>query len=219
MTREDLLAVAKPILFNTEMVCKVLDGTKTATRRVVKPLPICYGPNITFTPHDDNFFLSSEKNWLRCRVCGNDPEYSHAGSDIAHHWIPPYRPDDILYVRETWAAWSRAEGIVPRIHYKADGETLQGVKWRPSIHMPKEAARIFLLVTGLRAERLQDIDDDEALKEGCGIWGDVDWVAFPAEDFKRVWDSTIKQADRILYGWDANPWVWVIDFERVEAEQ
>lgn len=87
------------------------------------------------------------------------------------------------------------------------------------IHMPKEAARIFLRVTDVKVERLQDIDDDKALKEGCGIWGGVDWAAFPEEDFKRIWGNTIKPADRAIYGWDSNPWVWVIEFERIEKAE
>lgn len=193
MTREEILTVAKPILFNTEMTRAIKDNRKTVTRRVIK-------------------FPKGQTGRL---PESGARDYLYYPGGIKY---PPYRPGDILYVRETWAPWSRAEGIMPEIHYKADEETLQGVKWRPSIHMPKEAARIFLRVQDVRVERLQDIDDDEALKEGCGIWGDVDWVAFPAEDFKRVWDTTIKPADRSLYGWDVNPWVWAIEFERVEAD-
>ena len=235
MTREEMLAVAKPILFNTEMVRAIKDNRKTVTRRVIKPQPICYGPNATFKPHDDNFFLSAEKNWLQCRVCGHDPEYSLEGSNTSYYWIPPDRPGDILYVRETWRRqplkWSCERGYSDFVlQYRADFTDEEngcygrrgGIapqKWHPSIHMPKEASRIFLRVTDVRVERLQDIDDDEALKEGCGIWGDVDWVAFPAEDFKRVWGSTIKPADRSIYGWGANPWVWVIGFEKMEAEK
>lgn len=93
----------KPILFNTEMVKAILDGRKTTTRRVIKPQPICMGPNITFKPHNDDFFLSAEKGWLRCRTCGNDPEYSPEGKNISHHWKPSYQPGDVLYVRETYA--------------------------------------------------------------------------------------------------------------------
>lgn len=152
----------KPILFNTEMVRAILEGRKTVTRRVVKPQPVCYGPNITFDPHDD-FFLSKEKNWLRCRVCGHDPEYSRSESNIAHHWVPPYRPGDILYVREAWTQ----DGDVYR--YKA-GFYDQNRKWRPSIHMPREAARIFLRVTDVRVERLQDITPDQIDAEGCKEW-------------------------------------------------
>lgn len=206
MTREEILAVAKPILFNTEMVCKVLDGTKSATRRVVKPQP----------------FAVKQDKTAPC-WCGHF--VSESGKVLPDK--PPYCPGDILYVRETWTPWSRTEGTVPGIHYKADGETLPGVKWRPSIHMPKEAARIFLRVTDVRVERLQDIDNAGALAEGCDGRGESpqdgglsDWQKnydFSVERFSVVWNSTIKPADRALYGWGANPWVWCYEFERVEA--
>ena len=178
-------AVAKPILFNTEMVRSVKDNRKTATRRPIKPQPVCYGSNITFTPHDDDFFLSEKENWLRCRVCGNDPEYSREGINIAYHWIPPYRPGDILYVRETWYYESHMEDMTAgkpdlpsgnyyhRYIFKADcpdypvnvGVGQHG--WRPSTHMPKEAARIFLRVTGVKVCRLQDITEEQAKAEGA----------------------------------------------------
>ena len=82
------------------------------------------------------------------------------------------------------------------------------IPWRPSIHMPKEAARLFLRVTDMRVERLQDIDDYGVLAEGLGV----------GDPFDELWDSTIKPADLPLYGWDANPWVWVIELERVRNE-
>ena len=121
---------------------------------------------------------------------------------------PRYREGDVLYVRETWAPWSRTEGIMPKIHYKADGENLPGVKWRPSIHMPIEAARIFLRVTDMRVERLQDITIDDALHEGADI-------SQGFKDFARIWDLTIPIKDIEEYGWKANPWVVVISFEKI----
>lgn len=192
MTRAEILKIAKPILFNTEMVRAILDNRKTVTRRVVKLQP---------------FAVKQDENapcW-----CGHF--VSESGKVLSDK--PPYRPGDILYVRETWCR------AATHIYWYKSDSPVQNILWRPSIHMPKEAARLFLRVTNVRVERLQDIDDDEALKEGCGIWGDVDWVAFPAEDFKRVWGSTIKPADRSIYGWGANPWVWVIGFEKMEAEK
>lgn len=79
-------------------------------------------------------------------------------------------------------------------------------KWHPSIHMPREAARIFLRVTDVRVERLQEIDDNGIASEGLAI----------GDPFDELWDRTIKKADRALYGWEADPWVWVIKFERCE---
>ena len=220
----------KPILFNTEMVRAILAGRKMVTRRVVKPQPVCYGPNITFDPHDD-FFLSKEKNWPRCRVCGHDPEYSRSESNIAHHWVPPYRPGEILYVRETFCPLDSDHVINgERYAYKADStpesERVRkdfGYRWHPSIHMPREAARIFLRVTDVRVERLQDITPDQIDAEGCKEW------AYSAKTgellpsgpswFRIAWDNTIKPKDLTLYGWQANPWVWVIEFEKVSREE
>lgn len=176
----------KPILFNTEMVRAIMDGRKTVTRRVVKPQPI-----YTIVPDKKHrkpmsFFVDSER-WIK----------------------PPCQSGEILYVRETWAAWSRTEGIAPKIHYKADGECLKDVKWHPSIHMPREAARIFLRVKDVRVERLQDIDDDGVAAEGIEI----------GAPFDDLWDGTIKKSDIPIYGWNANPWVWVIEFERISREE
>jgi len=83
--------------------------------------------------------------------------------------------------------------------YKSSG-------WRPAIHMPKVAARIFLRVAGVQAERLREVTWESAAEEGC---------VNPMR-FDELWDSTIKPAERHLYGWEANPWVWVITFERVD---
>lgn len=216
------MANIKPILFNTDMVRAILDGRKTVTRRVVKPQPICYGPNITFTPHSNDFFISAEKGWIRCRNCGNDPEYSQEGSNISHHWKPPYQPGDILYVRETWCYGSDTTQILfepePRaydIQYKADYPHIDKdlIRWRPSIHMPKEAARIWLKVTNVRVERLQDITREQAEREGA-----CDYTS-TADGFADIWDSTVKKSDAERYGWCANPWVWVIEFERCEKPQ
>ncbi len=222
----------KPILFNTEMVRAILDGHKSVTRRVVMPQPICGGPNATFTPHDDDFFLSAEKHWLRCRVCGNDPEYSREGSNISHNWKPPYLPGDIMYVRETFRIdyLSNVPGS-GRVRYKADDtyadfrftperyEMMRRAQlkpgWRPNENMPKEAARLFLLVTGVRVERLQDISEEQAEAEGCTARGGN----LAKDGFEAVWDSTIKKADLPIYGWGANPWVWVIEFERISREE
>lgn len=142
--------------------------------------------------------------------------------------LPPYKPGDILYVRETWRAKkaSYAPGYC-EIEYKAGGEEAftkiiavptTKAEWKPSIHMPKEAARIFLRVTDVRVERLQNITLEQIDAEGCKEY------AYSAETgelqlskptwFQILWDSTVKYKEIHLYGWDANPWVWVIEFER-----
>ena len=194
----------KPISFrpNDEMIRAILDGRKTVTRRAVKPQPKTQLYPVPIGVCWDGYFVEKDSPVMV---------------------KPPYFPVDILYVRETW----QFMGSVSNVSRKADryiyratwSGNEQPLAWRSSIYMPKEAARIFLRVTDVKVERLQDIDDDKALKEGCGIWGGVDWAAFPEEDFKRIWGNTIKPADRALYGWDSNPWVWVIEFERIEKAE
>lgn len=144
----------------------------------------------------------------------------------------PYRPGDILYVRETFFEHKS------HFYYKADGKhellAMLGItfKWRPSIHMPREAARIFLRVTDVRVERLQEITEDQAIAEGFEAikcdhpfgWPCIDCMNTgyyePATlGFVETWDSTIKPKDHALYGWDANPWVWVIEFERITRDE
>lgn len=134
----------------------------------------------------------------------------------------PYRPGDILYVRETWSEWGG------RYVYKAWNEPFPQpressvMKWSPSIHMPKKAARIWLKVTDVRVEQLQDITDKEAEREGAQPQNPFhyDVNKWPnKEHFKEIWNSTIKKSDLDYYGWDANPWVWVIEFERCEKPE
>lgn len=196
MNREELLKNAKPIIFSTSMVKAILDGKKTQTRRVIK---------IDDTP----------ENW----------KISIAGTSIVRAEpydvkLPRYAAGDILWVRETWSEhqeyYNNSAKVFAEPHYiyKADG--VYANKWHPSIHMPKEAARIFLKATDVRAERLQDITEEDAIAEGMSKTL-VDGVVFISAkgNFHVLWDSlNIKRG----YGWEANPWVWVIEFERVEVE-
>lgn len=198
----------KPILFNTEMVRAILDDRKTVTRRVVK----------------DPYYVDED---LVCRVSG----YAmHKGTSLTHgmpYPDAPYCVGDILYVRETWQYGGPLDGndqvIEPcQYYYAADGDPFDrwlnddgsyhdGMKWRPSIHMPKEAARIFLRVTDVRVERLKEITHAEIKAEGTdGMFGAT------LGAFSRLWNSTVKPADSDRYGWNTNPWVWVITFERCE---
>lgn len=198
----------KPILFNTEMVRANLEGRKSCTRRLVKPEP-------------QGYFEVSE-----------EPLYIYDTDGKQGKITPPYQPGDILYVRESYSELSF--GYV----YRADGENIDHlgnvIKWHPSIHMPKEAARIWLKVTNVRVERLKDMTDNDALKEGAegvrcdhaglGAYGCTDcmntgWLEPPLLEFMGIWNSTIKKSDLDKYGWDANPWVWVIEFERCEKPE
>ena len=140
---------------------------------------------------------------------------------MGHLMKPPYHPGDILWVRETWA-----KSMAGTFMYRADDKAIMVERWHPSIHMPREAARIFLRVTDVRPERLNDITDVQAKAEGVsmplpaqkdpeyaeyigGYWG----------AFADLWDSTIKPKDIPTYGWAANPWVWVIEFERISKDE
>ena len=209
----------KPILFNTEMVRAILDGRKTCTRRL---------PNKRV--ENDYFSYEAWAMSVATEGCKKMTEKQF------YEQYPPSKLGDILYVRETWT--KECEKYYYRAAYDSDYlepcETLSGgypascrnhpgcegctatswrIRWHPSIHMPKEAARIWLKVTDVRVERLQDMTDDDAEAEGC-----FDYTS-TALGFPDVWDSTIKKSDIDRYGWDANPWVWVIEFERCEKPE
>lgn len=199
----------KPILFNTEMVRAILDGRKTCTRRVIKPQP-----NEKHTFPFGFVTDSTEKKVVGYFGFGID-EY---GGSI-QYVKPPYRyaPGDILYVRETWCDDRQfTHASTPgRYFYKASESG--NFKWHPSIHMPKEATRIWLKVTDVRVERLQDITSEQISREGVEV--EYPHVLNGEEKryaFSTLWNSTIKKSDIDRYGWDANPWVWVIEFERCE---
>lgn len=193
----------KPILFNTEMVKSILDGRKTCTRRAIK-FP----------------------NGMTGRPVGKAGDSSNPLGIMYPGGIkrPPYQPGDILYVRETWCDDRQftKDDTPGQYFYKASPPDDFNVKWHPSIHMPKEAARIWLKVKDVRVERLQDMDWQDALYEGIDMCLERDMKTgeyiFPDEnpldDFIDLWNSTIKKSDIDRYGWDANPYVWVIEFER-----
>lgn len=247
----------KPILFNTDMAPALLCGRKTVTRRVVK------GADTRWN------FDGMEIDPAMTKVSKSGEEYPvdmlglwavfESDGPIEYPMIrAPYQPGDILYVREAWLYYEQDHIIDGKKYaYKAD-ETSEsdrirkeyGYKWHPSIHMPKEAARIFLRVTNVRVERLQSgftepicpilelqsegidigetcqecienygepccvdtVDEDGTDEPECGVLDEV------RDDFARLWDSTIKPAYLDKYGWAANPWVWVIEFERIGRE-
>ncbi len=184
-----------PILFGTEMVRTILDGRKTVTRRLVK-----------FLSRKNPNWTGYVKDGLMLYNGRNEPCIKKA----------PYQPGDILYVRESYSELSF--GYV----YKADGENIDHlgnvIKWHPSIHMPKEAARIWLKVTDVRVERLQDMWASDVSKEGL-LFNKPTTVDEMLLAFAKLWNSTIKKSDIDSYGWNANPWVWVIEFERCEKPE
>lgn len=249
MERSEILKVAKPILFNTDMVRAIMDGRKTVTRRCVKP-----------KYSNTEIKLRTDKYGTRLIEIQKDIEgetYGTNANGSTWHKLrgyiepkQPYQPGDYLYVRETWCKENKI--YYHRADFDSDWlepcETLSGgypfectyypgcegctrksrrIFWRPSIHMPKEAARLFLRVTEVRVERLQEMAHDGALKEGiqyCGCPEGFTWKSetdmnncylSPMGAMEALWDSTISKKDLSLYGWDANPWVWVINFEKL----
>lgn len=130
----------------------------------------------------------------------------------------PYQTGDILYVRETWSEWDG--GYLYKAWNSPFPQPGQSFKmtWHPSIHMPKEAARIWLKVTDVRVERLQDMWASDTSKEGM-LFERPYTASEMLKKFSQLWDSTIKKQDLDTYGWDANPWVWVIEFERCEKPE
>lgn len=225
MTRIELLERAKPILFNTEMVRAILGGRKTVTRRVIK----------SRSPKACGFYVTFDSN-------NNFEEVYDYDEDEAMYESPQSRLHigDILYVRETWCK-GNFRGEEERYYYRADNK-IPHCEWHPSIHMPKEAARIFLRVKEISVERLQNsffksgstiftllgegVDIGEQCRECIDTYGSPCCIDDESEcgtldevrsDYSDLWNSTVKKSDLEKYGWNANPWVWVIEFERVEV--
>ncbi len=218
-----------PVLFNTDMVRAILDGRKTVTRRTVR-YKYCNTEMKMCTDKYGTRLIEIQKD-IEGETHGKNPDGSTWHKLLPYiDKNPPYKKGDILYVRETWREHS--PGFDNLLIYKADyADGSVNVKWHPSIHMPKEAARLWLKVTGVRAERLQDITNEQILKEGAdknAIDHYIKQMPENTEEYIRVaylvewqyvWNSAIKKADLDLYSWDANPWVWVIEFERCEKPE
>lgn len=212
----------KPILFNTDMVRAILEGRKTVTRRAVRPQPTRDMHHV-----EDG---TVHGYWMD----GNCQPYR-----------PPYQPGDILYAPEAWKCRFAMldqdglgyevvfrDGKIVRFRFDDKKRAKKWAKyarkddnhWQSPYFMPKEAARIFLRVTGVRVERLQEITLGDCIKEGISpeeiekrdaihIRAAAKWI------YEQIWDSTIKSADRDKYSWATNPWVWVIEFERISQEE
>ena len=218
MSADKIKSIAKPILFNEKMVRAILEGRKTVTRRIANiPTDIrCNSWNEHEFVRDDSIGSSSPERKFTgfiCKHCGYGVSFPHTKYPVGSSFLRPrYNTGDFLYVRETWN--KKPEEIGGGYIYKATTEASELYAWKPSIHMPKDAARIFLRVTDVRLERLQDIMRDppgpnnQIVKEGCKY----------GCDFIALWQNTIPEKQRPIYGWDANPWVWVYEFERVKKK-
>lgn len=194
----------KPILFSGQMVRAIIDRRKTQTRRIVKPQPDWIDKSVMF--------------------------WRGKAAMINEHRCPYGQPGDRIWVRESHApaadCWGRWERSIEKncnlfgpgeLHYKADSGKPYIDRWRPSIHMPRWASRITLEITGVRIERLCDIDKTDSIAEGCagghGAIAGYTYNATPIEQFRALWDSiNAKRAP-----WASNPWVWVIEFRRIKS--
>lgn len=228
MKREELLKDAKPFRFNTEEIRALLrePNPKTVTRRAVKG----------FIPEDARFLCTiyTPEGYISCKG-------KFANGYEEKFFKLPCQPGDILYVRERFCKGSIEYGeepdgsaapyvsqcvgdsdIIPYEYCIRENIGIADVIWCPSIHMPKEAARIFLRVTDVRVERLQDITPEQIIAEGITEF-DSELLELLEEHyeipFAFLWDKTIPKKDFEKYRWQANPWVWVVEFERVMADE
>lgn len=228
----------RPVIFNGEMVRAILDGRKTQTRRVMKVQPKQHDHKNYDAPwacEPPNYYNTHEADWA-CRYCGEG-----IGMDGQSVYRCPFgQVGDRLWVRETFmdltgtgieATTGKFEGFAYRADTPAGsyGDEVRkeyGLKWTPSLHMPRKACRILLEITAVRVERLNDISEEDARAEGVKPAGDMlpdcpDTFLTPKGDFaiakvafQRLWQS--------IYGeesWAANPWVWIIEFKRAEAQE
>ncbi|MEI1021576.1 hypothetical protein [Pseudomonas aeruginosa] len=195
----------RPILFNDQMVRAILEGRKTVTRRAVKGLQIPTEDKTT--PHEGLRWSALGQRHLRYgfNVFGSTEE--ECAHELARCGVCPFgKPGDRLWVRETFA------DIGCRLTFRADledGAHCSVTRWTPSLHMPRWASRILLEITAVRVERLQQITIGEICKEGLArSMYEFIPVTTAFDAFAELWNSTGGD-------WDANPWVWVVEFKRV----
>lgn len=203
----------RPIIFNAEMVRAILGGRKTQTRRVIKSQP---WPDV-FS------YIGVGVTGLWCGY------YVDPDIPVWEANCPYGKPGDQLWVRETWATPGNWDEYKPsdlldnwfntqQVKYRATEPYPDGgyYKWRPSIFMPRWASRIQLEVESVRIEKVQDITPEDCAAEGCQHWT-VDGIVHKSarKYFKKLWDSINKKRG---FGWDVNPWVWMIHFKVIEVK-
>lgn len=213
----------RPILFNTEMVKAILEGRKTQTRRVVKGYLQDYN-NVS-------------KSFLKCEF-----DFHHKDG-VGQIVESPYgKPGDRLWVRETWCENQNPDSDnFGGFEYKADYDLAADlIKWKPPIFMPREASRILLEIKDIRVERVQEISQVDAMEEGVFClkkgWVDTMFPEYaevlslwntgkhgnkpplgptPIMRFEKLWDSINEPRG---YGWNVNPWVWVVEFKMIKSK-
>lgn len=205
-----------PILFSTAMVQAILAGRKTMTRRVVKG-------------SDDHYYQSLVNHASSKHTFVLNGNYNPSENDVCEIKCPYGQVGDLLWVRETWHYFDRPDQFL----YKANPNDHQHTdKWKPSIHMPKAACRIFLRITNIRVERLQDITEQDAITEGIEKIGYMYLDYYSQSELSKIarkrnaiplYKQAITSFQSLwasingVGNWDENPWVWVIEFERVNA--
>jgi hypothetical protein len=211
----------RPILFSGPMVRALLDGSKTQTRRAVKPQPPAEAKDVFTFHHPDprthfyGFDGEALMDWAQPCPYGETGNRLYVRETWQHsnHPCGPYEDDCIVFYRADYLD----DPLGPDLERSADGIRRQ---WRPSIHMPRPASRITLEVTGVRVERLQDISDRDCIAEGIGLNPSAEGIPMTAPEgetmpraaYRALWDSlAARGAD-----WQANPWVWVVEFKRVK---
>ena len=193
----------KPILFSGPMIRAILANTKTQTRRIFKPDRMTWDANGRYTTH---------------AMRGGELSTTGSGPFKPSSWLHycPYgQPGDRLWVRESFARVPTAcgsEDIVFAADYQDGSDRAAGVRYTPSIHMPRAVSRITLEITGVRVERLQDISRGDAMAEGCPF-PNMAQGPDPRDWYAELWGA-INGPD----SWAENPWAWVVEFKAIEAK-
>ncbi len=210
MKKQEILKIAKPILFNTETVRAIMKDKKTQERNPI---------DVPFRHEFIGWLTGStgreDKKLIGSACFGYRDAFTDYETDC--YAMPKCQVGDYLYVRETITIDEYENFVDYRADFTDKEAKSLGVKWTPSIHMPREAARIFLRVTDVRVERVQEISNEEAISEGLiYMFGNMGAsITTPRLVFAEVWDSIYKSKG---YGWKVNPWVFVYEFERVVVE-
>lgn len=205
-----------PILFSTDMVKAILDGRKKVTRKVIKPQPVVIKRDKD-DPHQGSVLYKVEASGrFKGKICGGTLTKKQFAK------FASYQKGDLLYVRETFNDWDGYNYRNPKYKASEDNysKTTWKPKWKPSIHMPKKYARIWLEVLNVRAERLQEISETDCWAEGIDskeagklLYINKFGVGCASATFSKLWDSLNAKRG---YPWEFNPWVWRYELKRIQ---